>query len=223
VRLAESPIRTLHLPVTVAAVLSSPFVSYGGCLCLLVLLSGSAQVPAQAGNSEDLFARGLTWEQFLVAATAQRDAWLKTTASAAVPANVAARFKRVSTGLRILVVAEDWCPDSVNAVPYVARLAAAAAVPLRIVDRTVGAGLMKRHPTPDGRPATPTVVLLRAGDDVAAWVERPGVVQQWFLSMAANPESARRFGGRQSWYESDRGHTVLAEVTALAERTVAGK
>ena len=82
---------------------------------------------------------------------------------------------------------------------------------------------MNRHRTPDGRPATPTVVLLRDGDEVGAWVERPGIVQQWFLSMATNPESARRFGDRQSWYDSDRGHTVLAEVIALAERTAARK
>jgi hypothetical protein len=202
---------------------SSPLVSHRGCLALLLLLSGSAQVPAQADSAKEVFERGLTWEQFLGAATAQRDAWLETTANAAVPADIVARFKRVSNGLRILVVAEDWCPDSVIAVPYVARLAAAASVPLRIVDRTLGAELMKRHPTPDGRPATPTVVLLRGADEIGAWVERSSIVQQWFLSMGANPESARRFGGRQSWYESDRGRTVLAEVTALAERTVAGK
>ena len=132
-----------------------------------------------------------------------------------------ARFKHAGDGLRILVVAEDWCPDSVNALPYVAALASSAAVPLRIVDRKVGEPLMNRHRTPDGRIATPTVVLLRNGHEVDAWVERPGLVQRWFLSMATNPESARRFGERQSWYESDHGHTVLAEVIALAERSAA--
>jgi hypothetical protein len=140
-----------------------------------------------------------------------------------VPSDVAARFTRAGGGLRILIVAEDWCPDSVNALPYIAALAAPAGVPLRIVDRTIGAPLMNRHRTPDGRVATPTVVLLRNGREVGAWIERPGLVQRWFLSMATNPESARRFGERQSWYESDGGHTVLAEVTALAERTAARK
>ena len=53
-----------------------------------------------------------------------------------VPSDVVERFRRVSGGLRILVVAEDWCPDSVNAVPYIAGLASSASVPLRIVDRT---------------------------------------------------------------------------------------
>jgi hypothetical protein len=92
-------------------------------------------------------------------------------------------------------------------------------VPLRIVDRALGEPLMNRHRTPDGRPATPTIVLLRDGAEVGAWVERPDIVQRWFLSMATNAESARRFGDRQSWYDADRGQTVLAELTALAERT----
>jgi hypothetical protein len=113
-------------------------------------------------------------------AKAQRDLWLTTTAKARVPSDMLARFKRAAGGLRILVVAEDWCPDSVNALPYVAALASSAAVPLRIVDRTLGEPLMNRHRTPDGRIATPTVVLLRNGREVGAWVERPGLVQRWF-------------------------------------------
>jgi Thioredoxin len=34
------------------------------------------------------------------------------------------RFRRVGGDLRLLIVAEDWCPDSVHTVPYVAALAA---------------------------------------------------------------------------------------------------
>jgi hypothetical protein len=172
---------------------------------------------------EHLFERGQTWNQFLTGARAQREAWLKTTAVAIPPADLVAQFRRVSAGLRLLIVAEDWCPDSVNVVPYIAGLASAVAVPLRIIGRQLGDPLMDKHRTSDGRIATPTIVLLRGGDDVGAWVERPAVVQQWFLSMARDPESARRFGDRQSWYDNDHGRTVLAEVIALAERTAAGR
>jgi len=178
---------------------------------------------AQDADAEHLFARGLTWEQFLDKAKAQRDVWLKTTSSVRVPPDLVDRFRRVSSGLRILVVAEDWCPDSVNALPYVAGLAASLPVPLRIVDRTVGDPLMKRHRTPDGRIATPTIVLVRDGREIGAWVERPAVVQAWFLAMATSAESAKRFEDRQSWYDSDRGRSVLAELTDLAERTALRK
>jgi hypothetical protein len=212
------------LSTAVSFTCSYRFFSCTRWLCLLLVLSGSTQAWAsQAEDAGRLFDRGLTWEDFLAEAKAQRDVWLQTTSSARVPLDMVERFRRVSRGLRILVVAEDWCPDSVNAVPYIAGLASSASVPLRIVDRKLGEPLMNRHRTPDGRTATPTVVLLRDADDVGAWVERPGVVQQWFLSMATNAENAKRFGRRQSWYESDRGHTVIAEVTALAERTAARK
>jgi hypothetical protein len=194
-----------------------------GILVLLLICAGSYHpVVAQGVDAADaptLFARGLTWTQFLESAKAQRERWVHVTANAAVPTSTVERIRRVSAGLRILAVAEDWCPDSVNTLPYVARLASSLPVPLRIVDRTAGEPLMRRHRTPDGRMATPTIVLLRGVDEVAAWVERPAVVQQWFLSMATSPENASRFGSRQSWYDADRGQSLLAELTALAEQS----
>jgi hypothetical protein len=191
----------------------------------VLMLGGVGAARSPDGDAARLFEHGLTWDQFLSGAKAQREAWLKTTATATSHPSpeLIERFKRAAAQLRILIVAEDWCPDSVNVVPYIAVLAAAAAVPLRIISRAAGQPLMDTHRTPDGRPATPTVVLLRGGDDIGAWVERPAVVQQWFLSIATDPESARRFGERQSWYDADRGRTALAEVIAIAERTAAGR
>jgi hypothetical protein len=193
-------------------------------LCLLFALFVCAHARAvHAEDTEALFNGGLTWEQFLSSAAAQREMWLKTAAIGNPRSDLIERFSRINAGLRILIVAEDWCADSVNVVPHIARLAAATSTPLRIIGRQAGAALMNTHRTPDGRTATPTIVLLRNGRDVAAWVERPALVQQWFLSMATDAESARRFGDRQSWYESDRGGTVLAELTVLAEQTVAAR
>jgi hypothetical protein len=192
--------------------------------CVLAL-GGARAEAARTDHAARLFERGLTWDQFLGGAKAQRDAWLKTAATAANSPSpeLIARFRRVAAQLRMVIVAEDWCPDSVNVVPYIAALATAAAVPLRIIGRTAGQPLMDTHRTPDGRSATPTVVLLRGDDDIGAWVERPAVIQQWFLSMTTDPENARRFAERQSWYDADRGRTVLGEVIAIAERTAAGR
>ncbi len=166
-----------------------------------------------------LFERGLTFNQFIRGVTAQRQIWVKNAAEAAAAASLVDRLKRVSKGLRILVVAEDWCPDSANTLPYIAALTSRAHVNVRIVDRTHGEWLMKRHPAPDGRAVTPTIVLLRDDVDVGAWVERPAVLQRMFQSMLTNPESAKQFEQRQAWYDSDRGQTTLSEFVALAEQT----
>jgi Thioredoxin len=97
------------------------------------------------------------WPQWLPTLASARWAW-----KGRFDPGVVERFRRVGGDLRLLIVAEDWCPDSVHTVPYVAALAAQAGVDMRIVDRGSGAAMMKRHPAPDGRGVTPIVVLLRA-------------------------------------------------------------
>jgi hypothetical protein len=162
---------------------------------------------------------GRTWEQFLQGVSAQRELWLKTTSAASAPIEFIERATAASRGLRLVVVTEDWCPDSAYTVPYVASLARASSIPLRILNRVTGEPLLLAHRTPDGRTATPTIVLWRDGRDVGAWVERPAALQRMFLSMSTNAESAQRFSQRHTWYESDRGRTALTEVLALIEQT----
>ena len=170
-------------------------------------------------TGDRLFESGKNWQQFIAAVSAQRELWLKTEAAVTTAPDLIDRAKKAGRGLQLLVVAEDWCPDSAFTIPYVARLAESADIPLRILDRAAGASMMQAHPTADGRSATPTVVLWRNGRDVGAWVERPAALQEMFFSMSTNPENARRFAQRQAWYESDAGRTVLKELLALIEQT----
>jgi hypothetical protein len=181
----------------------------------VVLQTGSGDLPAAR-----LYDRGLTFRQFLDHAIAQREVWLKNAARTDVPAAAIARLKRAGSELRVLIVAEDWCADSVHTVPYLAALMAAAGVSLRIADRTAGAEVMALHHARDGRPVTPVVVLLRGNRDVGAWVERPVPLQEMFFGMANDPDRARQFADRARWYDDDRGRTTIAEFVALAEQTV---
>jgi len=190
-----------------------------GTAVIAVFIAAVHLAAQPADDPNQLFERGITFEQFVANATAQRDVWLRAASQSDVDPQVVAHLARVREGLRLLVVSEDWCVDSAHTVPYVARLAAAAGVELKILDRDVGAALMARHPTRDGRPATPTIVFIRNGRDVGAWVERPAPLQDLFFSMATNADSAKRFADRASWYDADRGRTTIAEVLGLAERT----
>ena len=185
----------------------------------LLLVALLQQAAGQSATFERLFESGQTWQQFLAGVSAQRDLWLKTESAVTVSPDFVERAKNASRGLQLLVVAEDWCPDSAYSVPYIARLAQSAGIPLRVLDRKAGAPLMRAHPTSDGRPVTPTVVMWRNGRDVGAWVERPAELQQMFFSMSTSPENAQRFSQRHLWYESDGGRTVLKEVLALIEQT----
>ena len=181
----------------------------------LVLLVGQAA----GGGPGNLAAHGRSWEQFLQGTRMQRDLWLRTEARVSIAPELVARVERARRGLQLVVVAEDWCPDSAYTVPYVARLATLAGVPLRLVDRTAGEAWLRAHRTRDGRTATPTIVLLRDGVDVGAWVERPAVLQDLFRSIGDSPADASQFARRGEWYEADHGVTALREIVTLIEQT----
>jgi thioredoxin family protein len=187
-------------------------------ICLAAALAAAVQTSAAKAPAQ-LFDQGQSFTQFLAHVSAQRELWVRNAGPPHVAHDDLERLTRVSRGLELLIVAEDWCPDSVYTVPYVANLASAAGVPVRILDRTMGDALMAAHPARDGRKVTPTIVLLRNGRDVGAWVERPAILQEAFFSMATNPASARLFAARASWYEGDQGRTAIAEILALAERS----
>ena len=185
-------------------------------VALVLMLAGS--VAAAAQDAAALFDRGVTWDAFLADVQSQRDKWQTNAGRATVDADLVQRLKRVAPGLKILVVAEPSCSDSVNTIPYLAKLASLAGVDLRIVNKATGAPIIEHHLTPDGRTATPTVILLRDGKEAGAWVERPAVLQTWYLSMMEKLDQSERLSRKLAWYDWDRGATTLAEIVALAEK-----
>src|SRR3981189_165405 len=90
-----------------------------------------AQTASEGARPARLFDDGMTFGQFIDRARAQREVWLKNASRTGGPPAAVNRLKRVGGGLRVLIVAEDWCADSVHTVPYIANVAAAAGVDLR--------------------------------------------------------------------------------------------
>jgi Thioredoxin len=184
-------------------------------------LAVAADAPArtaEASASAAIYAQGKPWDQFLAGAKVQRETWLKN-AGREVPPGLVERFKRAGDGLRLLVITADWCGDSVHSVPYIVTLASRAGVELRVVDFRTGKAIMEAHRTPDGRASTPTVVLLRGDQEVAAWVERPATLQWWYLGMTGQISDEERLERKMSWYEWNRGFDALTEIVVLAEQT----
>ena len=121
----------------------------------------------------------------------------------------------------ILVVAEDWCSDSVQTIPYVARLVDGAPerLAMRIINSTVGRPVMEANLTPDGRTATPTIVVLTEDNAViGSWVERPSTAQAWFLEQQKSVMQQPLHEQLMKWYSDDAGRTTMAELAALVER-----
>jgi hypothetical protein len=174
---------------------------------------GARQVSAGA-----LYDQGVSWNDFMSGVRARAELW-RTNAARAEPSDeMVRRLRAAGTDLRILVIAIDACSDSVSTVPYLAKLAERAGVDLRIVNPTLGKAFMEAHRTPDGRAATPTIVLLRGDREAGVFVERPGTLQNWYLSEAGQALGQQeRVDRKMSWYDWDRGDSTLLEIVALAE------
>ncbi len=187
-------------------------------MLLPALLTLTLCAPSHADSLDRLFERGRTYQLFLERANARRETWLENTRAATVDSAVLARARAVGGEWRLLVVAEDWCGDSANTIPYVARLVdSLPALALRIVNSTDGRWVIQRYRTPDGRAATPTIVLLNpAGDPVGCFIERPAGLRQ---AIAAE---GRTMEVLTEWRKQDAGRSTVLEIVELLEAAAQG-
>jgi hypothetical protein len=182
------------------------------------------RVPIHAQEAPDyqaFYRQGISFAEFLEAARARRDEWRQHYNDATVSPDLVTRMRALPDRRLILVVAEDWCADSANTIPYVARLVDGAPerLALRIVNSRAGLPVMEANRTPDGRAATPTIVVLReTGGVLGAWVERPSSTQAWFLEQQKTLMQQPLHDQLLKWYADDAGRTTVAEIAALLER-----
>ncbi len=197
----------------------------------LTLLSGTPVVCHDIGtftgdhrsDLETLYVQGKTYVEFRDAATRRVEAWNDHYANAQVPDALRTRVTALPGSWRLLVVAEDWCGDSANTIPYVAKLVDAAGnLDMRIINSTVGRAIMESHRTPDGRAATPTVILLTEDfEEAGCFVERPRYLQDWWLSNEDKLSEKDRLDQKYAWYAEDKGQETLEEIVAMIEAAAA--
>ena len=168
-----------------------------------------------------LYAQGITFAEFLRQVRARRDEWRQHYNDATVSPDLITRMRALPERRRILAVAADYCLDSANTIPYIARLVDGAPerLALRMLDPTQGQPIMDAHRTPDGRDATPTIAILdERGRLVGAWVERPSARQTWFLEQQKVMMQQPLHDQLEAWYAGDAGKTTVAEIADLLSR-----
>lgn len=203
--------------VTVAALLAT---------CTVAPVSG-ASAPIRFLPTDSLvalFDTGKSWDQFLAAANARRSTWEENFARGVVTDSALIARARAAGNWRILAVAEDWCGDSANTIPYLARLVEQVPeLELRIVNSTVGKWVMDRYQTSDGRAATPTVVVLDGDGAVqGCLVERPMALKQWITEHKPKLSDEDFRNQRIEWYRDDVGVSTVGEFVAILEAATRG-
>ena len=184
----------------------------------LLLTMLAAPTTAAQADLAALFASGKEWTAWLEGVTAQQATWKQVTGQANPPAALVDRLKKAGTDLKILVVAEPACSDSVQSLPHIAKLAELAGVPLRIIPKPAAGRVYATYKGPEGQELTPTIVLLRGGKDVGGWIERPEALATWYRTNRASIERAELLQRKTSWYQWDRGVSSMTEIVALAEK-----
>ncbi len=171
-----------------------------------------------------LQASGQTFSEFLAAAKARREGWLRMADSARVDEALLARARAVGGTWHLLVIAVDACGDSMNSVPYLAKLAEQVpGLDLRIVLPARGRSVQESHKSLDGRNATPTIVLLDAeGRDVGCIVELPSEIRTWATSVRPAVSSDSLHAGIRAFYARDRGRGITTEAVEMLEWAKAG-
>lgn len=153
----------------------------------------------------------------MAAARQRKEQWASNYGRGAVADAVLTRARSAPGPWKLLVVAVDGCSDSVNTVPYIARLAEQVmGIELRIVDSNVGRVVMDAHRTPDGRGATPTVILLDgAFRERGCFIERPAELRDWILGNKGKQADKDIFDHKMAWYDKDAGQQTVAEVAEM--------
>lgn len=174
---------------------------------------------------EAIYRGGQRFEDFLGAAKARREVWVKNWEQGTVPADALAKARALPGRWRIVVSVVDACSDSVNSIPYLARLVASVpSLELRLVTPGAARPFTEKHRTPDGRTATPTVVILdAAGQDVGCWVEKPAPLLKLAEELKAAGKGGEYFTEKMKWYEADAGATSVREIVEVLAAAAAGK
>jgi len=193
-------------------------------LCGVILVGTSTPLFSFLPQDVDyraIYAQGTTFAHFLEKARAHREEWRANYNDATVSPALMTRVRSLSAKRHLLVVAEDWCSDSLNTVPYIARLVDGGPerLEMRVVNREIGNAVMEAHRTPDGRTATPTIAILAEDwHAIAAWTERPTSIQAWFLEKQKTTMQKPLHDELLAWYAQDAGKTTMLEIADLLER-----
>jgi hypothetical protein len=177
--------------------------------------SHESRITRNDSTYRSLYESGTTFADFLANATARKEQWEGNYALKIAPDALVTRATAAGSGWKLLVVTVSSCGDSVNSVPYLASfLDKVPSIEMRLVNPTAGKAVMEAHRTPDGRAATPTVILLDAEfNERGCWVERPANLIALMKDGSVN---------RQEWYNQDRGASALDEIVQMIEAAHAG-
>ncbi len=190
---------------------------------------GPASLPPSTSQEADslrqVYEAALTWEAFFAQAEDRRELWIEHSDNATPHGELVERAEAAGGSWHILAIAVAGCSDSVGTLPYVASLAGALpSLGFRIADPEAGRPWMEAFRTPDGRAATPTILLLDEEYELrGCWVEMPASVWEFWQPALERGEAAEMLDQKMAWYLEDRGREALTDLIEILEAAQRGE
>jgi hypothetical protein len=165
------------------------------------------------------FFAGSTFAELLSRPKDNTDLWIAIYKRAALSPEASERAAKLSGHWHLLVLNEDWCGDSVNILPYVARLEECCNhIDMRIIGRDANRDIMDAHLTGQSRSIPIVIVYDSNFSERGWWGPRPTPLQSWVLTEGLALPKPDRYRHIRRWYARDRGQTVVSELLTIMER-----
>ncbi len=115
--------------------------------------------------------------------------------------------------LHLLAITEDWCMDTSNTIPFLARVTESVpGVDLRVVLRDANPAIMDRYLTNGSRSIPVLIILDGEFREVGRWGPRPSELQAWVMANRPLLPKGEVVKEERRWYARDKGETTIREV-----------
>ena len=167
-------------------------------------------------NDELFYGQGITWDEYFYSMQKYQRLMARNIAFCRLPEKDQELWKTANHIAHVLIFTEDYCPDSLNAIPPLMAIAKVAPFDLRIMRRDEAPGRMISI-TGDEHPRVPTFLFYdRDWNEIGRFVERPEAVNRLD---ELDPETAMMLRQSRSAFMEWVWEQVFEALRPIAEKT----
>lgn len=165
------------------------------------------------------YCAGETFAELMTRKILNHDLYVALYKRVTIPIEISARVEALGGRWHLLVLSEDWCGDSVNIVPVIAKLTESISnMDMRILKRDQNLDIMDAHLTGTSR-SIPIVILLdQKFQECGWWGPRPRALQQWVIEKGMLLPKDERYKEVRTFYARDHGLTTMRELADMLEQ-----
>ena len=166
---------------------------------------------------------GETFAEFMTRPIKSKEMWVALAHRVTIPIEISARVEALHGEWHLLVLSEDWCGDSMNIVPIIAKLTDSISnMDMRILARDENLDIMDAHLTGGKSRSIPIVILLNPRfEECGWWGPRPRELQKWVVEQGMSLPKDERYKQIRTFYARDHGLSTMREIAEMLEECCA--